>query len=161
MQAVLSFGRGAAALFLGLVLALVTMAAAGAAPNDDAYTKTVDGVVVYLGVVPAAIIRGHSAQHPEATMHGGARNGWDRHVVIALFDAKAFERITEADIMATVEGLGHVGRVTKKLERMDIAGAVTFGNYFPFQGTDKYKILLEIKFAGRTKAIAVAFDYST
>jgi hypothetical protein len=144
--------------FVLLLFTLVTGVANGA-PFSDPYSRTADGISVYLGVMPAAIIRGHPQQHPEATMHGGPGSGWDRHVVIALFNAKTFERITDADVTATVEGLGHVGRVTKKLERMDIADAITFGGYFPFQGTDKYKIRVEIKIAGRDKPTIVTFDY--
>ncbi|MEQ1863953.1 MAG: hypothetical protein ABL996_04800 [Micropepsaceae bacterium] len=80
---------------------------------------------------------------------------------MALFDAKTFERITNADIATTVEGLGHVGRTTKKLERMDIAGAPTFGGYFPFQGSDKFTIRLEIKRAARTSPTIIEFTYET
>lgn len=149
------------AAVLPLVLSLaLTMAAANGAPlNSDPYLRNADGIFVYLGVMPAAIVRGHPRQHPEATMHGGPGGVSDRHVVIALFDAKTFERITDADVTATIEGLGHVARVKQKLERMDIADAVTFGQYFPFQGPDKYKIIVEVKIAGRDKPMIVTFDY--
>lgn len=93
-------------------------------------------------------------------MHGGAPSGkFERHVVVALFDAKTFARITNADIEATVEGLGHVGSVTKKLERMDIANAPTFGGYFPFQGPDKYTVRLKINAHGYARPVIIAFTY--
>lgn len=155
----MSIGRQVATLLLGFLLALVMSGAASARLNED--TKTVDGVTVYVGIMPVAIVRGHPKQHPEATMHGGPGSGWDRHVVVALFDAKTFDRITNVEITATVEGLGHVGRRTKTLERMDIADAITFGAYFPFQGTDKYSIQLDIKLPDRPKPISVTFSYET
>ncbi len=147
------------AFLLGMLIGAANASGAWADVLDN--QQTVDGITVYLGVMPAAIIRGHPSQHPEATMHGGPGSGWDRHVVVALFDARTFDRITDADITATVEGLGHVGRTTKKLERMVIADTVSFGGYFPFQGIDRYSIELKIKLANRPKEVTVAFRYET
>ncbi len=151
--------RAFRALVASMMVALLVNVAGAAALNDDPSVKTADGIVVYLGVMPAAIIRGHPREHPEAQMHGGPRSSAERHIVIALFDAKTFERLVDADVSATVEGLGHVGRVSKELEPMEIAETVTFGGYFPFQGTDNYKIQIEIKPAGRDKMTIVTFDY--
>lgn len=93
-------------------------------------------------------------------MHGGAPSGkFERHIVVALFDAKTFERITNADVEATVEGLGHVGLVTKKLDRMDIADAPTFGNYFPFPGPDRYTVRLKISAPGYKGPVIIEFTY--
>lgn len=148
---------------LGLALSLVLAAGATAAElDDDPNVEIADGIAVYLGVMPAAIVRGHAESHPEATMHGGPpRTSYMRHVVVALFDAKTFERITEAEVTATVEGLGHVASTTKKLERMDIANAPTFGEYFPFQGRDRFTIRIEVKIAKRLKTVVVEFTYET
>lgn len=147
---------------LVMLLSAGSVAAAAGVVNDDPNVEIADGIAVYLGVMPAAIVRGHSPTHVERTMHGGPpRSSVERHVVIALFDAKTFERITDAEITASVEGLGHVGRTTKKLERMDIADAPTFGGYFPFQGSDKFTIRLEIKTAKRAKPTIVEFNYKT
>ena len=33
--------------------------------------QIVDDLTIYLGVVPAAVTRGHAPQHPERSMHGG------------------------------------------------------------------------------------------
>jgi hypothetical protein len=151
------------AWLLGILLSLTLGAAAGsAASNDDPNFKTANGISVYLGVIPAAIVRGHPQGHPEATMPGGPpRSSSERHVVVALFDSKTFERITDADIIATVEGLGHLGRTTKKLERMDIADAPTFGGYFAFEGRDEFTIRPEIKTPRRTNPTIVEFTYET
>ena len=140
------------------------LALAGAVTTltSDPNFKTANGISVYLGVVPAAIVRGHPQSHPEAKMHGGpSQSSVERHVVIALFDGKTFERIIDANITATVEGLGHVGRTTKKLERMDIADAPTFGGYFPFAGVGKFTIRLEIRTPRRASPTIVEFAYQT
>lgn len=148
---------------IGIWIAFAATAAAGSVTSSqDPNLRIADGIAVYLGVMPAEIVRGHPQTHPEATMHGGVpRGSFDRHVVIALFDAKTFERITDAEITATVEGLGHVGRTKKKLERMDIADAPTFGGYFSFQGRDKFTIRLEIRTLRRASATIVEFAYET
>jgi hypothetical protein len=81
--------------------------------------------------------------------------------MVALFDAKTFERITDADVTATVEGMGHIGRTTKKLERMEIAEAPTFGGYFAFEGRDNFTIPLEIKTPRRTSPTIIESTYET
>jgi hypothetical protein len=59
----------AGALFLSLV------AAAPASSSDDENYKVSDGLGVYVGLLPAALIKGHPANHPETTMHGGVPSG--------------------------------------------------------------------------------------
>ncbi|MEQ1863941.1 MAG: hypothetical protein ABL996_04740 [Micropepsaceae bacterium] len=146
---------------IGMSALAVFALAPEAGAEIDPSVKTASGMTVYLGVIPAPIVRGHPLAHPEATMHGGPPSGKsERHIVVALFDAKTFERITNADVEATVEGLGHIGAVSKKLERMDIADAPTFGNYFPFQGPDKYTVRLKITAQGYKGPVILEFTYS-
>lgn len=133
-----------------------------ASAQIDPSVKSVGGISAYLGIMPAAIVRGHPSAHPEATMHGGAPSGkFERHVVVALFDAKTFARISNAEVVATVEGLGHAGSVTRTLERMDIADAPTFGGYFSFQGTDKFTVRLKITAPGYPGPVTIEFTYNT
>jgi hypothetical protein len=162
MQAI--FAHSTRRNLLAAAIGIFAVAAFGlahqAAAQIDPSVKTVGGISAYLGVMPAAIVRGHPSAHPEVTMHGGVPSGrFERHVVVALFDAKTFVRITNADIEATVEGLGHTGSVTKKLERMDIADAPTFGGYFPFQGPDKYTVRLKINAHGYARSVIIEFTY--
>lgn len=84
---------------------------------------------MYLGVLPAAMVRGHET-HPEARMHGGvptARHAY--HVVAAL------------------------------LERMEIAGTVSYGGYFTMGGDDPYEIEIFVVLADDSKPVTVAFAY--
>lgn len=53
-----------------------------AAPPGTAFSGNsgvVDGVVVYLGVLPGEMVRGHPAAHPEVSMHGGASGSRGEH----------------------------------------------------------------------------------
>src|SRR5688572_30172845 len=76
---------------------------------DAGQYRTVDGVAVYLGLMPAAIVRGHPSGHPERTMHGAppAHAGppaatHDYHLVAALFNAATGARISDALVSARI-----------------------------------------------------------
>ncbi|MDX8477934.1 hypothetical protein RFN28_05480 [Mesorhizobium sp. VK24D] len=141
------------------VVAIAAGSLASAADNDDSY-KTAQGLAVYLGVLPAAIVRGHLESHPEATMHGGAPQGkHEDHVVVAVFDAKTGARIENARVTANVSGLGHVGAQNIDLEAMSIAGTVTYGNFVELPGNDRYDIKLNITVPGR-KPASVQIDFT-
>ena len=81
------------------VLAAATMAllttVAGYAQSDG-LSQTVNDVTIYLGVMPSEIVRGH----PESSLHGSPKGSDLRHVVVALFDAKTTDRITDAKVSA-------------------------------------------------------------
>jgi hypothetical protein len=54
---------------------------AGVAQAAEDYTRTAGGLTVYLGVMPAEIIKG------QPTMHGGIPSGRHEHqIVVAIFD---------------------------------------------------------------------------
>ncbi|MDH5444963.1 MAG: hypothetical protein OEY52_05360, partial [Gammaproteobacteria bacterium] len=99
---------------------------------DNPLHRLVDGVDIYLGVIPAEMIKGHPRHHPEGTMHGGIPAGTHYHVMVALFDAKTGKRIDNASITASIKGAAAESR--KTLEPMLVSGARTFGNYFTMGG---------------------------
>lgn len=139
-----------------LVAALLGIGAADAAD----YYKTADGLAVYLGVVPAELVLGHSSEHAEKKMHGGVPRGKaQHHVVIALFDSRNGERITNADVSARVQEIG-LGMASKKLEPMAIEKTVSYGNYFAMSASGSYRIDVEIRRQGAPKPVTVRFDYS-
>lgn len=139
---------GIAALFL-----------TGAFAADVATHKVVNGVAVYLGVLPSEMIMGHPKSHTEAEMHGGIPAGeHSYHVTVALFDATTGKRITGAQVSAKVSELGLSG-IEKKLEPMTIAGATSYGNYFRMSGSGIYRIQVQIRRPGVTQAIEAEFEY--
>src|SRR3546814_474287 len=67
--------RGIAAragAFFAVLAALLALTLQPASAGVVDGVQTVDDLVIYLGVVPAAVTRGHARQHPERTMHGGS-----------------------------------------------------------------------------------------
>lgn len=146
-------------LHMALATLLATFAIAGAVAAAD-YFKTAGNFAVYLGVVPAEMVLGHSPEHPKGKMHGGVPfSGRQHHVVIAIFDTKDGTRIDNAEVTARVGAIG-LGATEKKLERMIIANTVSFGNYFDMSGTGPYRIEIEIRRPGSSGVVQTSFDYS-
>ncbi len=141
-------------ILLLITLGMLPTVSAAAVAGDH---QVVDGVAIYLGLIPSEMILRHPQGHPEREMHGGVPAGkhWD-HLVVALFDANG-KRITDAQVTATVREIGLAGE-TKELQPMKIAGTITYGNYFDFPTRDTYyRILIRIRFPGVPGTIKADF----
>lgn len=145
-------------LLSSLVLALAAgIVVAGVTPADR--PQTVDGMAVYVGVLPAAMVEGHPPGHPEAAMHGGMPRGRHRfHVLVALFDAGSGERIRAARVEARVAELG-LGGTQRTLEPMAIADTETYGGYFKLDGEGPFRITLDIRRQGAQRVTRAEFEY--
>jgi hypothetical protein len=138
------------------VLSILTCVAMAA---DRGPSKVVNGIAIYLGVLPSEMIQGHPKGHPEAEMHGGIPAGEHRyHILVALFDSSSGRRITDAEVTARVSELGLAGP-QKKLEPMVIAGTITYGNYFNLPGWGPYRIRLQIRRPGVSRVIETELEY--
>lgn len=152
--------RGFLGGVLGLALAAVLLLFSSAAfAADSSDYRTVDGLAIYYAVLPAEMIRGHPKGHPEAVMHGGVPAGKHvHHLMIAVFDGKSLERITDAQVTATVGEIG-LGRTKIQLEPFTVADALTYGNYFEFSNLATYTIDIEIRRPGSPRAVETRFEY--
>lgn len=141
-------------------LALMLLVGAISLPLSaaDPMSRVVDGVAIYFGVVPAAIVRGHPGEHQESTMHGGATTG-DQHVMIALFKDKSGARITDAQVYASMKGPKRFD-AEKELEPMLVASAPSYGNYFSPYAPGSYRIALRIRLPGATRDIRTTFTWT-
>ena len=115
--------RAAAAL---LVLA---SPAAPAAAGVRQGSQTADDLTVFLGVVPAAITRGHRSEHAgEAGARTSGSSVHDIHVLAAVFSKNSGERIRNASVTARFQG--ERGRAwTIPLRPMTVNGALTYGGF--------------------------------
>jgi cytochrome c5 len=130
------------------------------AAAHEANRKVVDGIEIYLGIVPAASTR---IQQPrgskEVLMHGGVPRGKDYyHLNVSLFDSRTKAEITDADVEVTAEDLA-MGGETKKLEAMVINNTISYGNYFHMPGTNPYRITVHLKRPGTSHFVTAAFDF--
>lgn len=141
------------------IVALMLLAQAALAADAGQY-KVVDGIAIYWGVLPAEIIRGHVQEHPKSAMHGGVPPGEGyHHVIIALYDSQSRDRITDAEVTAKVEEVGHLAPSGKQLEPMTVAGTVTYANYFKMPVKGPYRISLQIRRPGSPRVIEAQFEY--
>lgn len=122
---------------------------------DQSY-KNSKGVAVYIGVMPAAIVKGYPAAVPESKMHGGPPTGaTEYHLVVALFDAETGVRISDAVVKARISERNSSG-AELTLQSMDIADSVTYGGFVSFPATGRYSIRISVE---RYGAAPVAFDF--
>ena len=136
------------------------LASASAAFAADATFREAGDFAVYLGVAPAAIVKGHPVGHVERQMHDGVPAGrHEYHVVIAILDRVSGERINDAQVTATISGEGHVGGSPIKLEPMEIADTMTYGNFVALPGRDRYTIAVAIRRPGQSRPTEVTFSY--
>lgn len=139
-----------------LLLAFTTLSAA--AVTD--FEKHADGLAIYMGVVPAQLLRGNTDASHLATMHGGLPLGsGSHHLVIAVYDERTQRQVEGADVVATVTPLG-LGPTRRKLEPMQIATSATYGNFFPMPGSGPYTVLVTIHVPGQARNTEVQFRYS-
>jgi hypothetical protein len=148
---------------LGFALATLCLFAISwssmAVAADDVPYKLAGGLAVYIGVVPAEIVKGHPSGHTEKTMHGGAPRGAHQyHLVAAIFDAASRARVSDATVTAQISGIGLSG-TKKKLDPMEIASTVTYGGFFNLPGRDLYTIGLTIDRPGQPKPVSLEFKY--
>ena len=141
---------------LGVLLALASLVSHA---GENGQQKTVDGVSVYMGVLPAEMLLGHPKGHHEREMHGGVPAGINRyHVVVALFDAASGRRVTEAQVKIGGASIG-MAASRKKAEPMLVNNVTTYGTYITLPGPGPYKIQVEIRRPGSDKVLEVEFDF--
>lgn len=134
------------------VLAMFCIASVTPSPAAGQGYKTDGGMTVYLGVIPAEMVKG-------PPMHGGApRHGHQYHIVAAVFDAATNARVSDAAVTAQVSGLGLAG-TTQSLEPMRIADTITYGGFFELPGADIYTIRLTIQRPGSARPVILDFKY--
>lgn len=126
----------------------------------DDTSLTVGGILAYFGMLPAALVKGHPASHPEGAIHGGVPDRrHEYHVILALFDAATGQRIETAKVALTLMGLGHTGGTRLELEPMMIAGTVTWGTFVKLPGKDLYELTFEVRIEGRSDPVVFPFRY--
>jgi hypothetical protein len=145
---------------LGLALLLLAYNSIPARAEEPGY-RIVDNVLIYLGVIPAPmILKEYPKGDEERLMHGGVPlEQGHYHIMIALFDVKTSERISNAQVTARTSESG-MAREAKNLEPMRMADTTTFGNYFQFK-TGTFNVDVSIQIPGRAKEIKVRFEYSS
>jgi cytochrome c5 len=142
--------------------AMTTTPAAGAVRpsptrDRDPNHKSVDGIEIYLGYMPAENIQGLPKESPERTMHGGVPKGSGYyHINVSLFDQKSRAPISDAQVQMQFEWPG-LSSTPVKLEPMVLGGS--YGNYVKPQPGTSYRITLRINRSGETRPVVAMFEH--
>jgi hypothetical protein len=143
------------ALFGALFCSLVVFSTAASATHLG-QTNSVNGVAIYLGMVPAAVMRQNPGIYPAHEPSKILSGKYVHHVMLALFDGPGGKRITDAIITARVAPLALAGP-TKLLDPTVVAGALTYCNYFRISPSDTTVIQVEIRRPDATRMIQARF----
>lgn len=142
----------------GLAQAAVVMLFAGTALADHSSGyKVADGLTIYYAVIPAEMLRAYPKGSPEATAHASIPRGKNaHHLMVALFEGKSMERITDARVTARVRETG-LGWTKRRLEPATIADALTYCNFFTFDNYAIYTIVIEVRRPGSSAIVTTEF----
>ena len=121
------------------------------APRDF-NMKVVNGIEVYLGVVPADAVR-------DEKLHEGAPSGRGYyHINISLHDAETKAEITDAEVEARVAN-PVTGGSTRKLQPMTTNNAVSYGNFFRMTGAEPYTITVRVRRPKAADTVVARFNF--
>ena len=85
----LGLSRRTAMVGATIVAGSIFSGTAALSQGTDDYRRTAGGLTVYLGVMPAELVKG------QPTMHGGTPPGpHEHHIVVAVFDALSPARVS-------------------------------------------------------------------
>ncbi len=160
MKNLLGIAAGAALLALQTPVVRAEDVTSVIRAADVSGSKLVHGVVIHLGVAPAATILARASQPEEFHMHGGVPTGANHyHVMVALFDKFTGNRITGAKVDASVEEFGMGAAERKVMEPMTVAGQETYGNYFTLRNPGIYRIHVAVHGVSGKPALQTEFEY--
>lgn len=111
-----------------------------------------EGVVLYWGLVPAAIV---SQQHAIDELHGGPQAGGGKvnHLVLALFDARTGRRIDDAVIRAQLTEPGIVDAPPRYVPPMLVNGVGSYGQLFGMVHDGPYSFRIAVRLQDRPAEI--------
>ncbi len=150
----------AIALFGVLLACSLALFSATAAAGHFGQTKTVGGMVIYLGVVPAAVMRQHPDRYPAHEVRKIPLGKHVHHIMLVLFEDPGGKRITNAVVTARVAPLALAGS-TKPLDPMMVAGVLSYCNYFRISPRDTTVIEAEIRRPDGARVIHARFVIET
>jgi cytochrome c5 len=146
---------GASAPAGGASRAPSPLSSAVASPNH----KTVAGMEIYLGFIPAKALLAFPKDSVERSMHGGVPGGRDYyHVNVSLVDAKTNAPINDAQVEVRIEQPGLTSE-SKTLEPMAV-GAASYGNYMRMKPGAKYQVTVHVRAPGWPQGTEAKFEHT-
>ncbi|HEY5789823.1 MAG TPA: hypothetical protein VIX81_04310 [Gammaproteobacteria bacterium] len=143
-------------LFSGLLALLLPMYAPLTGATHPQLQAEAGNYRVFLGVIPAARI----AEYPDLVPHGHPTKSGKNlyHVELAVYDKSTGQRVEDASVMVTSVAFGLSAR-RKAMQRMEMAGAITYCNYFRMLPGDHYTFNVDIRRAAWDAPLQLELAY--
>jgi cytochrome c5 len=127
------------------------------APSADPNHKSVDGIDIYLGFIPAQNLRALPKDSPERHMHGGIPNGPGYyHLNVSLLDENTGSPIVGALVRMQFDWPG-LASPPIEMEPMLLGGS--YGNFVKPQPGTTYQITLHIRRPGEHQVVEAKFQH--
>lgn len=141
----------AAILYMFYPAGAAQRTAAAPAPSAarDPNHKSIDGMEIYLGIVPAETA---AVKQPRPSGKGYF------YVTVSLRDGATLADIKDAQLEARAAN-PVTGGETKKLELMTVNNAASYGNFFRMSGKEPYTLTVQIRRPGAAQASEAKFDF--
>jgi cytochrome c5 len=136
---------------------------AGAAAAEPAKptgnVKTVGGTEIYLGVLPAEVLRSFPKDSVERSMHGGVPSGSGHyHVNVSVLDAATKAPIAGARVEIKIDERG-LSTETKSLLPITTSSIPSYGNYIKLKGKTQYIFTVKVQKPGSPQPLEAQFDH--
>ncbi len=126
------------------------------APNH----KTIGGLELDLGIVPARSLLAFPKDSVERSMHGGVPSGSGYyHLNLSLADAKTRGPVSDAMIDVDIEQPG-ITRTTTRLEPIAV-GPASYGNYVRLKPHTAYVIKVHVRAPAWPRGVDAQFEHQT
>jgi cytochrome c5 len=121
--------------------------------------RTVGSTEVYLGVLPAELLRGYPEGSAERTMHGGVpRGAGNYHVNVSVLDAASKTPIAGATVSIQVEEPG-MSSVSKQLQAVSINNTPSYGAYLKLRGKTQYVMIVKVQRPDKAQPVEARFEH--
>ncbi|MGZ9075611.1 MAG: c-type cytochrome [Burkholderiaceae bacterium] len=134
-------------------------AAAAGAAKPAGNVKIVGGTEIYLGVLPAEVLRSFPKDSVERSMHGGVPSGSGHyHVNVSVLDAATKAPISGAKVEINIDERG-LSSETKALLPMATGGIPSYGNYIKLKGKTQYVFTVKIQKPDSPQPVETRFEH--
>jgi cytochrome c5 len=134
-------------------------ATTAAAAKPAGNVKTVGGTEIYLGVLPAEVLRSYPKDSAERSMHGGVPSGTGHyHVNVSVLDATTKAPISGANVDIKIDERG-ISSQTKALQPMTMSNASSYGNYIKLKGKTQYTFIVKVQKPDSAQPIEARFEH--
>lgn len=124
-----------------------------AAPAFAQQVKTVNGIVINIGIVGALMAEHVDAQHG---VHKGAHGSGVEHVIVSLAEEKSGARIADAEVAIELKDpKGQLQR--KRMMAMITSGFPDYSEVVHFGWSGRYILRVTVMRAGMVRPIEAAF----